>query len=83
MWQDSKFLWLILAALIVGGLEFLALAGIRLPHSIEVPFFLTLILVIGYQTLWHGLYALLTLNFKSIQALMLIAVAGAWYLGGW
>lgn len=81
MWQDSKFLWLLFAAVLVGLLEFLSLAGIRLPHTIEVPFFLIFILLIGYETLWHGLRALVTLNFKSINALMLIAVVGAWYLG--
>ncbi len=81
MWQDSKFLWVIFATLVVGVLEFLSLAGIRLPHPVEIPFFLIFTLAIGYQTLWHGLKALLTLNFKSINALMLIAVAGAWYLG--
>ncbi len=81
MWRDSKFLWLLSAALLVGSLEFLALGGIRLPSAIEIPFFLVLILAVGHQTLWHGLQALVTLNFKSINALMLIAVAGAWYLG--
>lgn len=81
MWQDSKFLWLLFAAGLVGILEFLALAGIRLPSLIEQPFFLAFILIIGRQTLWHGLKALATFNFKSINALMLIAVAGAWYLG--
>lgn len=81
MWQDSKFLWLLFATLLVGVLEFLSLAGIRLPHNIEIPFFFIFILIIGYQTLWHGLCALLTLNFKSINVLMLIAIAGAWFLG--
>jgi Cd2+/Zn2+-exporting ATPase len=81
MWQDSKFLWLLFAATLVGVLEFLSLAGIRLPHSFETPFLFFFIFVIGYQTLWHGLIALMMLNFKSINALMLIAVAGAWYLG--
>jgi Cd2+/Zn2+-exporting ATPase len=81
MWQDSKFLWLLFATLVVGILEFLSLAGMRLPHAIEVPFFLVFTLAIGYHTLWHGLQALVILNFKSIQMLMLIAVAGAWYLG--
>lgn len=81
MWQDTKFLWLLFAAFLVGILEFLSFGGIRLPHSIEFPFFLIFIFVIGYQTLWHGLCALLTFNFKSINALMLIAVGGAWYLG--
>ena len=83
MWRDSKFIWLLFAALLVGVLEFLALGGIRLPSLIEQPFFLAFILIIGYQTLWHGLIALATLNFKSINALMLIAVAGAWYLGNY
>lgn len=81
MWHDTKFLWLLFAALVVGILELLSFAEIRLPHLIEVPFFFIFILVIGYQTLWHGLYALITFNFKSINALMLIAVTGAWYLG--
>lgn len=76
----TKFLWLLFAAVLVGVLEFLALAGIRLPPLVEQLFFLFFILAIGYQTLWHGLIALCTLNFKSINALMLIAVAGAWYL---
>lgn len=81
MWRDSKFLWLVSAAVIVGILEFFALAGVRLPQRIEIPFFLIFILAVGYQTLWHGLKALVTFNFKSINALMLIAVVGAWYLG--
>lgn len=81
MWQDSKFLWLFFATLVVGTLEFLSLAGVRLPYPIEAPVFLFFILVVGYHTLWHGLWALLTLNFKSINALMLIAVVGAWFLG--
>jgi Cd2+/Zn2+-exporting ATPase len=52
-----------------------------LPYFIEIPLFLAIILGIGYKTLWHGLKALLQLNFKSINALMLIAVIGAFYLG--
>ncbi len=81
MRHDKRFLWLIFATLLVGGLEFLDLAGMRLPEPIALPFFLFFILVIGHDTLWNGLRALLTLNFKSIQTLMLIAVAGALYLG--
>jgi len=42
---------------------------------------LAIILVVGHKTLWHGLQALLALNFKSIKALMLIAEIGAFYLG--
>lgn len=81
MWKDPQFVWLIFATAWVGILEFLALADIRLPSPIEVPFFLAFILAIGHETLWNGLKALVTLNFKSINTLMLIAVAGAFYLG--
>ena len=81
MLNDKKFVWLLATCVLVGALEFLSLAGIRLPASIDVPFFLILILAIGYKTLWHGFQALITLNFKSINALMLIAVFGAFYLG--
>lgn len=81
MWQDPKFIWLIFSTLLVATLEILSLCGIHLPPLIGQPFFFAFILIIGHQTLWHGLKALLTLNFKSINTLMLIAVAGAWYLG--
>lgn len=81
MFNDKKFVWLLATCVLVGALEFLSLAGIRLPASIDVPFFLLLIVAIGYKTLWHGFQALITLNFKSINALMLIAVFGAFYLG--
>lgn len=81
MFQDKKFVWLIFTCILVGILEFLSLAGIRLPPFIDIPFFLLIILGIGYKTLWHGLQALFTLNFKSINTLMLIAVIGAFYLG--
>jgi Cd2+/Zn2+-exporting ATPase len=81
MFKDPKFSWLILICVFVGVLEGLALIGMRAPPFIAIPLFSTIILAIGYQTLWHGLKALVALNFKSINALMLIAVAGAFYLG--
>ena len=81
MFSNPKFVWLLSTCILVGILEFLSLAGIRLPPSIDIPFFLIIILGIGYKTLWHGFQALMTLNFKSINALMLIAVFGAFYLG--
>ncbi len=81
MWHDTRLLWLIFATLVVGILEFFSLAGIRLPDPFNILLTLTIILAIGHQTLFHGLHALATLNFKSIRALMLIAVIGAFYLG--
>ncbi|WP_039378310.1 heavy metal translocating P-type ATPase [Parachlamydia acanthamoebae] len=81
MFQDKKFVWLLITCGLVGILEFLALANIHLPAEIKIPFLLAVILGIGYQTLWHGFKALITFDFKNINTLMLIAVAGAFYLG--
>ncbi len=65
----------------VAVFEFLSLAGWHLPTIVAVPFFLIVILLIGQRTLWNGVKALARLNFKSINLLMTIAVAGAFYLG--
>lgn len=80
MWKESKLIWLGVGAAFIAIFEFLSLAGIRLPDRIALPFFLGFTLIFGYQTLWHGLQALIHLNFRSINALMLIAVSGAFYL---
>lgn len=80
MWKESKLIWLGIGAAFIAVFEFLSLAGIRLPDLIALPFFLTFTLIFGYQTLWHGLQSLIHFNFRSINALMLIAVAGAFYL---
>ena len=79
--KQSQFYWLIIATGLVGFLEFFSLNNIHLPNTIRIPFLICIIAGIGYQTLWHGLKALVTLDFKSISALMLIAVLGAFYLG--
>lgn len=81
LWQDAKFRWLVASVAVVAVFEFLSLAGWHLPDSYAVPFFLAIILAVGYRTLWHGLQALARLNFKSINLLMVVAVIGAFYLG--
>ncbi|MBS0624947.1 MAG: cation-translocating P-type ATPase [Verrucomicrobia bacterium] len=78
--KESKLVWLGIGAALVAVFEFLSLAGIRLPDPIALPFFLAVTVIFGYQTLWHGLQALLRLNFRNINSLMLIAVTGAFYL---
>lgn len=79
--QDSKFLWLIASVAVVAAFEFLSIAGWHLPQVIGAPFFAAIILAIGWRTVWHGVKALLKFNFRSINLLMVIAVAGAFYLG--
>ena len=78
--RDTKFRWLIFSIIVVAIFEFLSLVGWHLPVNVAVPFFAFVIIAIGYRTLWHGLKALLKLNFRSINLLMLIAVVGAFYL---
>lgn len=81
LWQDQKFLWLIASVAVVAVFEFLSLAGWHLPPVIGAPFFALIILAIGWRTIWHGLKALVKLNFRSINLLMVIETAGAFYLG--
>ena len=81
LWSDYKFRWLIFSVLVVAVFEFLSLAGWHLSPGIAVPFFAFVILLIGHRTLFGGLRALLKLNFRSINLLLLIASIGAFYLG--
>ena len=81
LWQDAKFRWLLLSVALVGVFEFLSLAGWHLPPLVGAPFFAAVILAVGWSTILNGLKALAKLNFKSINLLMVIAVAGAFYLG--
>lgn len=80
IWKDTKFRWLAFAGVLVAIFEFLSLAGITFPPMYAIPFFSVVILLIGHQTLLQGVKALLSLNFRSINLLMVIAVAGAFYL---
>ena len=81
--HDRKFLWLVASVALVAVFEFLSLLGegYQLRRDIALPFFAAIILAVGWQTLFNGLKALSKLNFRSINLLMTIAVAGAFYLG--
>ncbi len=81
LWHDAKFLWLIFSVALVAAFEISALLGYRLPDYIGLPFFAAVILIVGWKTILNGFKALFNLNFRSINLLMLIAVAGAFYLG--
>ncbi len=81
LWADAKFRWLILSVAVVAIFEFLSLSGWHLPPLIGAPFFAAIIIAVGWRTILNGLKALAKLNFKSINLLMVIAVAGAFYLG--
>jgi Cd2+/Zn2+-exporting ATPase len=79
--HDRKFLILLMAVILVIGLEILSLTGIHIAAPYEPFVFLAFILGIGYPVIRSGVKALVKLNFSSISLLMVIAVAGAYYLG--
>jgi len=80
IWKDVRFRWLALTGVLVCFFEVLSLSGVEFPNFFSIPFFSVVILLIGHQTLLHGLQALFNLNFRSINLLMVIAVVGAFYL---
>ncbi len=79
--SDAKFRWLLFSVVVVGIFEFFSLTGRHLPTAVELPLFAAIILAVGYRTLLGGLRELVKLNFRSINLLMVIAVAGAFSLG--
>ena len=78
--KDKKFLFLLVAVVLVITLEILSLTGIHIPMPYAPFVFAAFIFGIGYNVLWNGLKALFKLQFSSINLLMLIAVIGAFYL---
>jgi len=81
MLKDRKFLFLLIAVVVVSGFEVLSLMGIHLPMPYAPVLFGAFILAVGWEVLWKGSQALFKLRFSSINLLMLIAVIGAFYLG--
>lgn len=79
--KDRKFILLLGAVVVVVALEACSLAGLRLPMPWAPLCFAAFILLVGWRVLWKGAKALSVLRFSSINLLMLIAVAGAFYLG--
>ncbi len=90
VWYDKKFRWMIFSVAIVAIFEIFSLTkvdvfkyavGERISGPSAAFFFASIVLAIGWRTLWSGLKALSKANFKSINLLMSIAVVGAFYLG--
>ncbi len=81
IWRDKKFVLLLASVIFVISFEILELFGWELPKEIAAPLFGLIIIVFGHKTIRNGLKALVRLNFRSINLLMLIAVIGAFYVG--
>ena len=79
--NDKKFIFLLIAVFVAVSLEILSVSGIDIPAP-YAPFIYGIIIpVVGYKTLWNGLQSLFRLRFGSINLLMTIAAAAAFYLG--
>lgn len=81
MLKDRKFLFLLVAVVIVVGMEVLSIMGYHLSMPWAPIVFGGFVLGVGWEVLWKGLKALVKLRFSSINLLMVIAVVGAFYLG--
>ena len=80
IWVNKRFRYLFLSVVTVSIFEILSLLHLHLPVLIAIPFFLSLIILIGHETIKKGFKALVKLNFSSINLLMLVAVIGAFLL---
>lgn len=83
LYQNKKFRYLLLAFLIILPFEILSFFSIHLPKIIEVPLFITLILLFGRNVFKGGIQSLFHLRFSDINLLMTIAIFGALYLQEW
>ncbi|MCL4382331.1 MAG: cadmium-translocating P-type ATPase [Patescibacteria group bacterium] len=81
--QNKKFKYLLLAFLIVLPFEILSFFSTHLPKWVELPLFITLIIIFGRAVFTSGIRSLLHLRFSDINLLMTIAIAGAVYLQEW
>lgn len=77
---NNKLLWLLLALFIVIPFEILSFVNVHLPLWIELPLFLTLIIIFGRNVFKSGIESLFHFNFSNINLLMTIAISGAMYL---
>lgn len=81
--QNKKFKYLLLAFLTVLPFEVLSFFSIHLPNWVELPLFITLIILFGKNVFISGIRSLLHLRFSDINLLMTIAIVGAVYLQEW
>lgn len=81
--QNKKFRYLLLAFITVLPFEILSFFSIHLPKYIELPLFLTLIVIFGRNVFKSGFESLLRLRFSDMNLLMTIAIFGAIYLQEW
>lgn len=81
--QNKKFKYLLLAFITVLPFEILSFFSIHLPKYIELPLFLTLIVIFGRNVFKSGFESLFRLRFSDMNLLMTIAIFGAIYLQEW
>ena len=83
LYQNRKFKYLFWALLIVLPFEILSFFSIHLPKIIEIPLFVSFILIFGRNVFKEGIQSLFRLRFSDMNLLMTIAIVGALYLHEW
>jgi Cd2+/Zn2+-exporting ATPase len=78
--KDKKLIYLVSGVILVSVLEILSLLHISFPDKFALALFAVISIAVGHHTIKRGLINLVRLNFKSISALMTLAVIGAFYL---
>lgn len=77
----KKFRYLAAAFLAILPFEYLSITGIHLPYVVEVSAFLLILVIFGREIVVKGVRSLFALRFSNINLLMVVAIAGAFYLG--
>ena len=72
--KDKKFIFLLVAILVVVTLEIFSIFGIDMPMPYAPFIYVAFILAIGHKVIWNGFQALFRLNFSRINLLTVIAV---------
>ncbi|HRN69841.1 MAG TPA: cation-translocating P-type ATPase [Candidatus Woesebacteria bacterium] len=81
IFKNKKFRYLFAISIFVIVLEILGLFELHLPTFIELPIFISIIIIVGRKVLWGGLQALKNLRFTNMYLLMTIAIIGAMLIG--
>lgn len=80
LFRDKTFIFYFIIATVSFAFQILSLFKIQLPFEIALPFFALICMVSGREIFAKGLQSLFRFNFSSINTLITIAVAGAFYL---
>lgn len=80
LFKNIKFRWLLAALIIIIPFLVLSYFSIHVSLWVELPVFLTIIVIFGRKVFISAFKSLVKLKFSNINLLMTVAVIGAFYL---